>query len=636
MPKQETKILDQPSKVILKEDSQMEDRKKVDQLVSYKKNWEPRWYLSQAFYEGVHFTYPKKDAQGNWQRKNEVGKYKVIREIPKAKKQLDSIRNLILKLKQRPVVYPDTNVIIADSAGEGHSQEKEKTAAELQARYVDYYMNEVMKLGRHKKKLVRYAELYHVAFIQILNDNNEKEFAVYSPFEISIFPTISNINEYPIVAKHVSHRFEDLKGNDLYDQDVIDQIEKTAKEGKYSNSIYLDSYMRERYGNAPDDNVVVDEIYEVIKANVDSEGNVIEDLELSQKEHDESQMAVEEGDRTEFEYGEEERVRIRAYIGDKKVRDEITKLSRIPISMFVWGDEAYASSLMEDLMPLNKAYDVFVSKLEHKAKKMDTGRYMIQKGEDHKVVTTNDGEFIRYKRFKPDTMVEAGVPNAFMETVNIIENDMKEMGIALTSAAGIPQGVEAWRAIESLKEIDYGSIGTQLDNLNECLTDITEKLTEMLAYDMTSEEYVQLKNEETGEMEAYKVIGQRGAKITGGETDENTIVIDPNRATMVEVESDLTWTKEGQRNLVLDMITAQIIPKEMALETLKFGNTKDIIAKLKQEETYGKSMIDTPDFQVLPNDLKEQILTILANGAPEGGSAIPQIGGNAGGEAPQQ
>jgi hypothetical protein len=42
----------------------------------------------------------------------------------------------------------------------------------------------------------------------------------------------------------------------------------------------------------------------------------------------------------------------------------------------------------------------------------------------------------------------------------------------------------------------------------------------------------------------------------------------------------------------------------------------------------GKSMIDTPDFAVLPTELKEQILQILANGAPDGNSVIPKIGGN--------
>lgn len=632
------KDLDKPTKNVTPETQETKDRQAIDQLKSYKKHWEPRWYLAMAFYEGVHFTYPKKDTSGNWQRKNEVGKNKVIREIPKAKKQLDSVRNLILKVKQRPVVYPDTNIILADNV-DPKVQEKEKNAAELQARFVDYYLNKVMKLSRHKKKLIRYAELYHVAYIQILNDNGKKELAVYDPFEISIFPTISNINEYPILAKHVSHRIDELVGNELYDQEAIGRIKQTMTaqgSGKYSGSIYKDSFMRERYGNAPDDNLLVDELYQIVRVKVGEDEQVIDDEELYMQSFE--GQTDEEGNPIKPEIKQEERLRIRAYIGTEKVRDEMTKLSKFPMSMFCWGDEAYSTSFMEDLMPLNKSYDIFISKLEHKAKKLDTGRIIMQKGEDAKVLTTNDGEFIRYKRFKPEVMEEASVPNAFMNAIQITENDMREQGVAMTSAAGLPTGVEAWRAIESLKEVDFGSIGTQLDNLNECLTDLTEKLTEMLAYDMTDIERV-IMNDENGKPQAYRVIGKRGADILkqgGGSLPEDVIVIDPSRTTLVEIESDMTWTKEGQRYFTLDLVKEGILPKEMALETLKFGNTKDIVAKLIQESAYGKSMIDMPDFQVLPDELKKQILTILANGAPTGQSAIPEIGGGAPAEEPVQ
>lgn len=633
------KILDKPTENVTSDTQAKSDRKVIDQLKSFKKHWEPRWYLSMAFYEGVHFTYPKKDATGNWQRKNKMGKNKVIREIPKAKKQLKSIRNLILKTKQRPVVYPDTNIILADNI-DPKAQEKEIQAAELQSRYVDHYLNKVMKLSRHKKKLIRYAQLYHVSFIQILNDNGKKELAVYDPFEISIYPTISNINEYPKTAKHIAREFDDLVGNELYDQTAIGELKQTATangSGKYSGSIYKDSYMRERYGNAPEGQIIVDELYQIVRVKADEGGSVVDDEELFRQEFIKNNPAQPNEDGTMGEapsvpeLKEEQRLQIRAYIGEKKVRDETTKMSSTPISMFCWDDEAYATSIMEDIMPMNKSYDIFMSKLEHKAKKMDTGRYMIQKGEDQKIVTTNDGEFFRYKRFKPEVMQEASISNAFGEAINRNENDMREQGVSLTSAAGLPTGVDAWRAIESLKEADFEGVGEQLDNLNECLTDLAEKLTEMLAYDMTDIERVTMKDE-NGQPKVYQVIGKRGADIMtqgGGKLPDDIIIIDPNRTTVVEIESDMTWTKEGQRYFVLDLVKAGILPKETALETLKFGNTKDVVAKLIQESTYGKSMIDTPDFQVLPNELKQQILQILDNGAPTGGSAIPQIDGGA-------
>jgi hypothetical protein len=390
--------------------------------------------------------------------------------------------------------------------------------------------------------------------------------------------------------------------------------------------------MRERYGNAPEDNVTVDELYQIVKVKTDETGNVVEDEEAYAQEHAmqyEGQMQEDGVTPMEVpalpELQETERLRIRAYIGTEKVRDEITKLSMIPISMFCWGDEAYATSIMEDLMPLNKSYDIFVSKLEHKAKKLDTGRIVMQKGEDAKVLTTNDGEFIRYKRFKPEVMEEATVPNAFMNAIELVENDMREQGVSMTSAAGLPAGVDAWRAIESLKDADYSSIGTQSDNLNECLTDISEKLTEMLAYDMTEKEGVQMKDE-TGKLQSYNVVGKRGADIMeqgGGQLPQNTIVIDPNRTVKVEIESELTWTEEGKRNLVLDLMKEGILPKEMGLEALKFGNTKDILQKLISQETFGKSMIDTDDFKGLPPEIQQQILKFLAQGAGAGGGIPP-------------
>ena len=613
----EPKVIDQPSTAQPKQSTT--DRKNIDQLKGYKKFYEPKWYLAQAFYEGVHFANPRKDKNGQWDRIT-MGKNKSIREVPKAKKQVNAVRNLIMKRRQRPVVYPDVNVIIADSQGDEAKRQAEEDKALEQSRYVDYYMNEVMKLGRHKKKLIKYAALYNVAYIQILNEDGKKSFAVYDPFEVSIYPNISNINEYPMLVKHVSHRFEDLIGNDLYDQAVITKLAAEGGDGKYSDSQYKNAMMRERYGKAPEDTVIIDELYEIVKAQVNPDGTLyveekIEEETGVQVPAEQAQEGnVEEGDEAMPAPHEEERMRIRAYIGTDLVREEVTNLKTLPFSMFCWGDEAYATSFMEDLMPLNKAYDIFVSKLEHKAKKMDTGRYAIQAGENTKVLTTNDGEYVRYKRIAPKVMEEAGVPNAFMETINLLEDDMKEIGVALTGSGGLPAGVEAWRAIESIKEIDYGSIGLQQENLDECLTDVAEKLTEMLAYDQTTIENVAIKDEK-GVNQPMKVIGKRGAEIIGKEgIGADVLVLDPSRKTKVEVESEMTWTEAGKRELTLDLVREGLMPKEMAIDVLKFGNSRDVMQRLVAEMTMGKSIIDAPDFKLLPPDLQQAIVKYLAQG----------------------
>ena len=75
------------------------------------------------------------------------------------------MRTLILKTKQRPVTYPDRNVIMADAKNDPTVMKQEEDNAIRQARYVEWLMHEVMKINRHLKKLVRYAEMYNVGFI---------------------------------------------------------------------------------------------------------------------------------------------------------------------------------------------------------------------------------------------------------------------------------------------------------------------------------------------------------------------------------------------------------------------------------------------------------------------------------------
>jgi hypothetical protein len=642
------KELDKEATSIEDVEQRRKDKENIDQLKKYKKRFEPRWYLANAFYEGIHFTYTgQRDKDGNWARVPSP-KGRILREIPKAKKQLNAMRTLILKTKQRPVTYPDRNVIMADANGDASIVQQEETNAIRQARYIEWLMHEKMKIGRHLKKLVRYAEMYNVGFIQILNDNDKKEFAVYDPFEISIYPTISNINEYPRVCKHISKRIDDLVGNDLYDQTVVKEIKDQMSGGKYSDSVYKQALMMERYGNAPKDICLVDEMYEIKKVKIikDTAGgeDIYEEIEEQgdpeEKTVDSKDMGENEDEQEDKEpYEEVERVVIKAYVGEKKIREEVTKLSRIPISMFCWGDEAFATSVLEDLMPLNKVYDTIISKLEQKAKKMDTGRILLQKGEDTKVITTNDAEFIRWKRVKPEVMQEAGVSNAFLEFITTIENDIRESGTTVYGMSNLPQGVKTWRAIEALKEVDYASMGIQMDNLNECLTDITEKLIEMVAYDLVEIEKAQIPPQmNSGKSEQFNVIGKRGAQILGKTLPSNTVIIDPGRTTKVEIESDVAYTEQGVRETAMQLVGEGLIDQQTALEMLKVGNTQEIIDRLQMQSVAGKSMVDAPDFQMLPPELQQALVAFLAKGgtvthggapAGVGGTGVPPIPSNA-------
>jgi hypothetical protein len=374
----------------------------------------------------------------------------------------------------------------------------------------------------------------------------------------------------------------------VYDQTIVSGLLEGTSQGKFSDNMWKQQLMSERYGRAPTDLIPIDEFYEIVE---DTAG--------------------------------EKQLVIKTYLGNRQIRlKPETNLTKIPISMFCWSDEALQTSFFEDIMPINKAYDIIISKLEQKAKKLDTGRIIMQKGEDAKVLTTNDGEIIRWKKFRPEVMQEASVPNAFMEYVARLENDLKEQGVSVAAMTNLPAGVKAWRAIETLKESDYASIGTQMDNLNECMVDITEKLIEMEAADKTVAERVQIPMEK-GEADSFQVIGQAGADIYSELTNnqpipEDTVVISDDMILKVEIETDLAYTEQAKKDNIMEMVGAGIVPIEVAIDLLNVGNTKEIMDKLKEQMTMGKSMIDMPDFQVLPRDLQQAIVKYLTSGASEG------------------
>jgi len=249
-------------------------------------------------------------------------------------------------------------------------------------------------------------------------------------------------------------------------------------------------------------------------------------------------------------------------------------------------------------------------------------------------MTSSDGEIIRYKRVKPDIIPEATLSNAYSAIIQIIEGDMKEQGVAIASGADLPSGVSAWRAIEALKASDYESIGNQIDNYIEFLTDLTEKLVDMIAADQ-AEEVVEIPKG-GGDSEAFKIVGKSifEERENKDQIPDGLIVVDPNRTIRIEMENNAGWTEAGRRDLIIELVGADLMPKETAVELMKVGNTREIIKQMEIEMTKGHSIIDMPEFKLLPVEIQQAIVQYLQQGGiindpdatPEDIAAVEQQG----------
>lgn len=540
----------------------------IRNLRKSKDNMLARWMINRAFYENSHFTMGELDKQGNVVK---ISGKKPYREIPLATDQIDGMRNMLLANKPEPYIYPDDKIVSQAEMDDDKFRQMVDAEINVWGKAIEYLLEEEIKLKTILKTLTKNTLLYSTSYIQTYHDGDKYCMDAYDVFDISIYPTIKKIDDYPYLVKHIAKPLKSLKLSKRYKDIDFDKLKERLTENKYFSDEMKNSLYAGKFGYADPETVIIDELY------------ALEDAGLA----------------------------VYSYIHDELIDAQApteTKLKKMPFSMFLSGEEPYEMAMIEKFIPLNKTLDVLITKLERRVKRLDGGRLAIQSSEPIKIVKTSDGEFIRYKRTAPTQLPEENYPSTLINLIGIIQQLFSSLGVnAAVSSAGIPKGVEAWRAIESLKQSDYGKMENITQNLGECLTDATEKLVELVSVtEVTPRNIVIPKTNQR-----ISIVGSAGKNLAG----EGTLVFNANKRLKVSIESGLTHTPEAKRELVIQLVGAQLLPRELAVEMLKIGNTREIMDKLNQDLVAGKSIVDAPDFQVLPKKLQMAIVQFLQGGA---------------------
>ena len=133
----------------------------------------------------------------------------------------------------------------------------------------------------------------------------------------------------------------------------------------------------------------------------------------------------------------------------------------------------------------------------------------------------------------------------------------------------------------------------------------------------------------------FQIIGEEASKSKGVEKkvkEGKLVVINKNVRMKVAIESGLAYTEEGKRSTMMELYGMKVIPTQMLLETLKFSNVGEIIEKTEQEiirrETMGRSILDMPEFGLLPKNLQKMVVEFLreASQTPEFQEALAKAG----------
>jgi len=498
--------------------------------------FEKRWYLVDNFYEGKHFV-NSLSSTGELV-KQRFPKGVDVAPIPRLKKQMETMLNLLFTNNPRWVVYPFEL-----------TEDKDKKYYEKVARAFQILWT-VLQLKSHLRSAAFYALKHNVGYLEVGMDDKQRLFVDhYDTYNIYHEPNIESLDETHYLIKVVSKTINELENSEIYDQDVVKEL---SPEYKYSISEYKHIREQEKFGQE--------------KGIGDKRLQKVLIKEFWLKDGDKWILTTE--------------------CQGKLLREPQVIDYSLPFVDIKLGEgEIYQTSIFEDLIPLNKKIDVAVAYLEKYIKTSPQGVLLVPEGTSVERILNKSGEIITYKGVTPPQYLQPNPLNpAVMGYEELLRSFMDERAISVMAFGKLPPGVKAWRALEALKNIEFANLQTAIENLNKGIERLGYKLLEIISHGAT--EPIPLVYEEKGELKQMKLINEQAYQTNANyQKDEDIVPIVSKYRLKVEVEQGTAYTEEGKRETALELARLGKIDDKTLLEMLHFSNVGDIVeAAEKQKE----------------------------------------------------
>lgn len=224
----------------------------------------------------------------------------------------------------------------------------------------------------------------------------------------------------------------------------------------------------------------------------------------------------------------------------------------------------YTSSIIEDLIPLQKELNRSRSQLIESKNRMSKPQLVAQKGSiDARKITTEPGQVIEYAVGfdPPQPLALQNLPSYVTEEINRLYTDMSDIsGQHEVSNGGTPPGVTAATAISFLQEQDESLIAGHY-------TSIEEAVEKMAAQCLT---YVKMYWDEK---RTVKIVGTEGTFDV--QTFKNSD-LRGNADIKVEAGSALPTSRAAKQAFIMDLMKMGFITPEEGLEFLEIGGLNRI------------------------------------------------------------
>ncbi len=240
-----------------------------------------------------------------------------------------------------------------------------------------------------------------------------------------------------------------------------------------------------------------------------------------------------------------------------------TKFDHIPAGRF------YASSVLEDFIPLQKEYNRTRSQMVEHKNLVVKPQYAYQKGSlDAKKWNGTPGLLIPINTGydKPSPIEHPPMPNSAAEELQFLQGDMDELSLSTDINRGnTPVGVEAASAIAYLQEENDSVLHPTISSIEEATQDIGKQVLELVQQYWSEEKIIEVVSKNS----AFEAMIFKISKL-----NKNTDI-------RVEAGSMAPKSRAARQAFITDLMDKGLMPPDKGLMYLQMAETSRLYEELQ-------------------------------------------------------
>lgn len=264
-------------------------------------------------------------------------------------------------------------------------------------------------------------------------------------------------------------------------------------------------------------------------------------------------------------------------VGDKIVQGQQGwpySHGKFPFAKFdhIPGGKFYATSLIEDLIPLQKEYNRTRGQIIEAKNRMAKPQLVAPRGSvDASKITTEPGQVIEYTPgFEPPRPLPLeGLPSYVIEEIDRILADWNDIaGQHEITHGQVPPGVSAATAISYLQEHDESKLSHTFDSLEEGIEKVAQMALSYVHDYWDVEQTIRV----TGTDGSFDVMTFKGSDLNN------------NLDIRVEAGSAMPTSKAAKQALIMDLMKLGFIPPEKGLEIMDMGGINKLYEEIQVDQ----------------------------------------------------